>query len=160
MKGLPFPASAPTPAHAETSSVTASGESGLWGDEERQDMGGRARRELSVIEESSSIAPKDDDVLQDAGDASDEAEPRIEEEDEDQLADYQVDGAEGGVFGENTRGDSGLEAEAPAEPQDVQAAHVEDGSADGDAESQGSVRSASLRPVEQEGTKPIITITA
>lgn len=68
IKGIPFPASAATPARAETSTVSAQGVNGLWDDEDQKDLAGRARRELSVIEESSSIAQKEDgDALLDGG---------------------------------------------------------------------------------------------
>lgn len=60
IKGIPFPASAVTPAKAEMSTVSAQGENGLWDDEDQKDLTSRARRELSVIEESSSIAQKED----------------------------------------------------------------------------------------------------
>lgn len=60
MKSIPFPASLPTPAQAETSTISAKGENGLWDDEDRHDLSSRARRELSVIEESSSIALRDE----------------------------------------------------------------------------------------------------
>lgn len=85
MKGLSFPGSAPTPAHAEMSTVSATGENGLWDDEDRQELSGRARRELSVIEEASSIAP---DAQQDTVESGEEAEQRTShgEEEEEEAA--------------------------------------------------------------------------
>jgi len=68
MKGLPlpFPSAGKTATpRAETSTVSAKGENGLWDDDLRDSgsrEGSRARRELSVIEESSSLATKEDGV--------------------------------------------------------------------------------------------------
>jgi hypothetical protein len=90
MKGLPFPGSAPTPAHAETSTVSVTGENGLWDDEDRQDQSSRARRELSVIEESSSIAPRDEDDIKDPAEPSEE----VEEEEVDAGDNGDIDDAE------------------------------------------------------------------
>jgi hypothetical protein len=67
MKGLAF-SKAVTPALAETSTISAKGENGLWDDDESgpststiaREKNSRARRELSVIDESSSIAQKDE----------------------------------------------------------------------------------------------------
>jgi hypothetical protein len=59
IKGLTYSKTA-TPAQAETSTISAKGENGLWDDDEAgpsvREKGSRARRELSVIDESSSIA--------------------------------------------------------------------------------------------------------
>lgn len=66
---MPFPASAATPAQAETSNVQAQGENGLWSDDDERDRSSRARRELSVIEESSSLAPRDEVDDNQTGDA-------------------------------------------------------------------------------------------
>jgi len=59
IKGLTYTKAA-TPAQAETSTISAKGENGLWDDDEAgpsvREKGSRARRELSVIDESSSIA--------------------------------------------------------------------------------------------------------
>lgn len=66
MKGLAF-SKAATPASAETSTISAKGENGLWDDDESglsvRDKSSRARRELSVIEESSSIAQREDEAV-------------------------------------------------------------------------------------------------
>ena len=59
IKGLTYTKAA-TPVQAETSTISAKGENGLWDDDEAgpsvREKDSRARRELSVIEESSSIA--------------------------------------------------------------------------------------------------------
>jgi hypothetical protein len=61
IKGLTY-SKAAAPVQAETSTISAKGENGLWDDDEAgPSVGGkgsssRARRELSVIDESSSIA--------------------------------------------------------------------------------------------------------
>jgi hypothetical protein len=83
MKGLPFPAKAAIPAIpalAETSTISAKGENGLWDDDDLKDRSSRARRELSVIEESSSMAPRDAEVDEDRADAADLSEESEEEE--------------------------------------------------------------------------------
>jgi hypothetical protein len=87
MKGLPlpFPSSGKTATpRAETSTVSAKGENGLWDDDLRDSgsrEGSRARRELSVIEESSSLAAKEDGVsdLQE-GEGGDVVEAREQQE--------------------------------------------------------------------------------
>lgn len=68
MKGLPFPAKAAMPALAETSTISAKGENGLWDDDDIKDRSSRARRELSVIDESTSLAQRDEDVVEDGAD--------------------------------------------------------------------------------------------
>lgn len=64
IKGLTY-SKAATPAQAETSTISAKGENGLWDDDEAgpsvREKGSRARRELSVIDESSSIAQGHED---------------------------------------------------------------------------------------------------
>ena len=61
IKGLTY-SKAATPAQAETSTISAKGENGLWDDDEAgpsvvgKGSSSRARRELSVIDEISSIA--------------------------------------------------------------------------------------------------------
>jgi len=69
MKGLAF-SKAATPAQAETSTILAKGENGLWDDDDvgstAKDQSSRARRELSVIEETS--------LAQGHGDSGSEAE--------------------------------------------------------------------------------------
>jgi hypothetical protein len=80
MKGLPFPAKAAIPALAETSTISAKGENGLWDDDDLKDRSSRARRELSVIEESSSMAQRDDEVEEDRPGAPDLSEESEEEE--------------------------------------------------------------------------------
>jgi hypothetical protein len=64
IKGLTY-SKAATPAQAETSTISAKGENGLWDDDEAgpsvREKGSRARRELSVIDESSSIAQGNED---------------------------------------------------------------------------------------------------
>lgn len=117
MKGLPFPTKSATPARAETSTISAKGENGLWDDEDARDSrdSSRARRELSVIEESSSLVVKEDetldasggDVEEEAGDAGaldNEAEDEVEddaaqsereeEEEVDELESESDDGAD------------------------------------------------------------------
>jgi hypothetical protein len=82
MKGLAF-SKAVTPALAETSTISAKGENGLWDDDESgpststiaREKNSRARRELSVIDESSSIAQKDE-----AGSGNESSEADEEEE--------------------------------------------------------------------------------
>jgi len=63
MKGLAF-SKAATPVQAETSTISAKGENGLWDDDEAgssvKERSSRARRELSVIDESSSIVREED----------------------------------------------------------------------------------------------------
>ena len=134
MKGLPFPGSAPTPAHAETSTVSATGENGLWDDDDRQDLTSRARRELSVIDESSSIAPKDEaDALQ---------EPLEEEP--------------GSDAGEGTGEDKGTEDVTVEPPPDDPAEHVAEDTVE-DKRSEGRI--PSVAPEEEVGTNPAIVIT-
>ena len=64
IKGLIYTKAA-TPVQAETSTISAKGENGLWDDDEAgpsvREKDSRARRELSVIEESSSIAQGNED---------------------------------------------------------------------------------------------------
>jgi len=64
IKGLTY-SKAATPVQAETSTISAKGENGLWDDDEAgpsvREKDSRARRELSVIEESSSIAQGNED---------------------------------------------------------------------------------------------------
>lgn len=64
IKGLTY-SKAATPVQAETSTISAKGENGLWDDDEAgpsvREKGSRARRELSVIDESSSIAQGNDE---------------------------------------------------------------------------------------------------
>lgn len=88
MKGLAFSKLA-TPALAETSTISAKGENGLWDDDEAgssstKDKSSRARRELSVIEETS-IVQRDGDA------ASVDGSLEAEAEDEGPAADVSPD---------------------------------------------------------------------
>ena len=77
IKGLTY-SKAATPAQAETSTISAKGENGLWDDDEAgpsvREKGSRARRELSVIDESSSIAQgnEEDNIVEARSDVEEE----------------------------------------------------------------------------------------
>jgi len=80
IKGLTY-SKAATPAQAETSTISAKGENGLWDDDEAgpsvREKGSRARRELSVIDESSSVAQgtEEGDAVEVPSDVVEEADP-------------------------------------------------------------------------------------
>jgi hypothetical protein len=87
IKGLTY-SKAATPAQAETSTISAKGENGLWDDDEAgpsvREKGSRARRELSVIDESSSIAQGNEEgaaveVSSEVGDEVDATGPLLDE---------------------------------------------------------------------------------
>ncbi|ORY27456.1 hypothetical protein BCR39DRAFT_538086 [Naematelia encephala] len=74
---LPFPTSSASPARAETSTVSVVGQNG-WSDEDERDREGRAKRELSVIEErdASEIVTRDS-----AGESDQTVDGVLDEED-------------------------------------------------------------------------------
>lgn len=152
MKGLPFPGSTLTPAHAETSTVSATGENGLWDDEDRQELSGRARRELSVIEEASSIAP---DAPLDSVEGGEEVEPRTIHEEE------QEEEAEPRMIQEEEAEEDEL-ADRDGEPEDEEPALK--GSVEDDTEDKRSEASTASVPgrvrEQEEGDNPVITITS
>jgi hypothetical protein len=79
IKGLTY-SKAATPVQAEASTISAKGENGLWDDDEAGPSvggeGSRARRELSVIDESSSIAQghEEESAVEASSDVADEVE--------------------------------------------------------------------------------------
>jgi hypothetical protein len=170
MKGLPFPAAkSATPAQAETTTISARGENGLWDDDVDdgvKDLGignggsSRARRELSVIEESSSAALRDDG---DIGDISANEEGEEDEEDEGKAdrteADTRVEAVEPDSEIQTAED---LDDHAPFKQHSYmsnQAVAVETG-----AEGQGRQEASSPDPTAVRGdqvqtSNPVITIT-
>jgi hypothetical protein len=133
IKGLTY-SKAATPAQAETSAISAKGENGLWDDDEAgPSVGGkssRARRELSVIDESSSIAQGTEEgaaveASSDVGEEVDDTGPlvderrdtedELEETEEEELPDeLREDGADDCVSEKLESSDSNPKPEIPA----------------------------------------------
>jgi hypothetical protein len=176
MKGLPFPAAkSATPAQAETTTISARGENGLWDDDVDDGVrdlgtgnggGSRARRELSVIEESSSVAQRDDG---DTGDVSaNEEGEEGEEDDEDEEDEGKADQIEADTQVEASEPESesqtaeDLDDHAPSKQHSYasnEAVAVETG-----AEGQGRQEASSPDPTAVRGdqvqtSNPVITIT-
>jgi hypothetical protein len=137
IKGLTY-SKAATPVQAETSTISAKGENGLWDDDEAgPSVGGkgsssRARRELSVIDESSSIAQGNEEgaaveVSSEVGDEVDatgpllderrDTEDELDETEEEELPDesrVEGDGADDGVSEKLENSDSHTKPAIPA----------------------------------------------
>ena len=113
IKGLTY-SKAATPVQAETSTISAKGENGLWDDDEAgpsvREKGSRARRELSVIDESSSVAQgnEEGDAVEVPSDVAEEADPtgtllddrrdtedELDETEEEELPDELREGGDG-----------------------------------------------------------------
>lgn len=173
MKGLPFPAAkSATPAQAETTAISARGENGLWDDDVDDGVkdlgtgnggGSRARRELSVIEESSSAAQRDDG---DTGNISANEEGEEDEEDEedegkaDQIeADTQIEAFEPESVSQTAED---LDDHAPFKQHSGtsdQAVAVETG-AEGQGRQQAiSPDSTAVQGDQVQTSSPVITIT-
>jgi hypothetical protein len=137
IKGLTY-SKAATPVQAETSTISAKGENGLWDDDEAgpsvegKGSSSRARRELSVIDESSSIAQgNEEDVAvearSDVGEEVDatgpllnerrDTEDELDETEEEELPDesrVEGDGADDGVSEKLESSDSQVKPAIPA----------------------------------------------
>jgi hypothetical protein len=135
IKGLTY-SKAATPAQAEMSTISAKGENGLWDDDEAgpsvREKGSRARRELSVIDESSSIAQGNEEepaveASSDVGEEVDatgpllderrDTEDELDETEEEELPDesrMEGDGADDGVSEKLDYSDSHTKPAIPA----------------------------------------------
>jgi hypothetical protein len=141
MKGLLFPAKTATPAQAETSTISARGENGLWDDDER-DKSSRARRELSVIEETGSTPLKEE---RSAHEATDDVEGFDELESQDE-------------------GDESGEVDGSSSPQVSRNRQASDGTGEGSKRggspvSEGDVKVNRSDEVDNDDFASAITIT-
>lgn len=125
LKPAPFLTTISSPSKAETSQISAMGESG-WVDDEDESRGGRARRELSVIDEQASNYAKDSEETETHATEEALGTQGVTEEGDRAVADVE-DGAEenqqpspstpGGVVEEDSPADAVVEEQSEGSPE-------------------------------------------